>query len=438
MIQSLLKIIHNFSRNTVQLSDVAKKTASLGIKPLFPTIKKHQLKTTTLHHLIASAFSLLLIVTGCTEQSESITNEEQESNIYEKYQLKKADELVLDAFNESDVVILGENHFIREQVLFVADLIPHLYEHGVYKIYSEFTYLDDAELVDELINADVFDEQLAKNLLVRSGWDWTYQEYMELYRSAWALNKTISDGKKFQIIGLELGRNHDAIQSPEDWQKSANRMAYFRESEEDWATRIISETVDQGEKALVYCGYNHGLTFYRQPVVSNNKLIRLAGKERVGQHLHERLKDNCKYLLLHAGWEPKSGSNTPIAPLNGRLDQLVDSLTEEHKSYGFYTEKSSLGSVIDTSAFFSWGYPDFKLTDLCDGYIVVETICESNLCGFIPNFIDSSNIEIARPQVRAWENIQNISIEDANNMLDNWYQEQRQSFEADKTELGCK
>ena len=387
---------------------------------------------------VLTIFLIILFAISCKEHNKNVSNKEAKDKIYKKYNLKKADELVIDAFKKSDIVIIGENHFIREQVLFVADLVPKLYKNGIYKIYSEFTYRDDAELVNQLINADNFDEQLAKNIQVHSGWEWVYQEYIELYRSAWALNKTIKDDKKFQIIGLELGRDYDAIQSPEDWEKPENRMAYFRESEEDWTSRIISETIENGEKALVYCGYNHGLTFYKQPIVSNNKLIRLAGKERAGQYLYEALKDNCKFFLLHSAWEPKFHRDSPVRPLNGKLDQLVDSLTEENKSYGFYTEKSPFGSVIDTTAFFSWGHPEFKLTDLCDGYIVIEPICELNLCKFIPNFIDSTNIDIARPQVRAWENIQNISIIDANKMLEDEYNEQLKKFKADKSKLNCK
>ena len=361
-----------------------------------------------------------------------------DQTLYKKYDLKKADELVISAFSNSDIVILGENHYIAEQVKFVADLIPKLHENGINTLYSEFSFRDDAKQIEALINADYFDEQLAKNLLVSgSGYYWMYQEYIELYRSAWKLNKTIKKGRKFRVIGLALGRDYNAIQKPEDWDNREKRMAYFREGEDAWAERVISETTKKGEKALVYCGYNHALTFYRQPYVENGKFIRLLGQERVGQHIYEQLKQKCSFILLHNSWRPKRNDEAPpIIPLNGKLDRLTDSLQKD-KSYGFFTEKSSLGSIIDTTSYYSWGYPDFTLSDLCDGYIVVDPICDLNLCKPIPNFIDATNINLAKPQIKLFESIDNISILEANKLLEKGYQEQLKEFENEKKKMNC-
>lgn len=377
---------------------------------------------------------ILLFISCKSKQKKEIVT--VDTAIYETYNLKNADELVLDAFSNSDIVILGENHFIGEHIIFVADLIPKLHAKGINTLYSEFTYLDDAKLVDSLINAETFNEQLAKNLLVSVGWDWMYKEYLELYRSAWALNKTIKNGKKFKIVGLELGRNYDAIQTPEDWKKTKNRMAYFRESENDWADRIILETIEKGEKALVYCGIYHGLTFYNQPIVINGKFSHFAKRDRAGQFLYEKLKDNCKFIVFHFPWESKNNNDDyPLVPLSGKLEILTDSLTKTYKSFGFYTQNSSLGKINDTTSFLSNGYSNFNLSKLCDAYLVIEPVCKLNLCEFIPNFIDSTNIEIARPQIRAWENINNISIKEANKLLIEGYNEQLKSFEDAKSKM---
>jgi len=390
---------------------------------------------------IITILLIILAVISCNQHQESKTefvSETLDNKIYKKYNLQNSNAVVLDAFSESDVVILGENHFIKEHVLFVADLIPKLYNDSIYTMYSEFTYLVDSLLVDSLIFADNFDEKLAKELLVRSGWEWQYKEYIELYHSAWTLNSTIKEGRKFRIIGLELGRDYTAIQKLEDWKDTEKRMAYFREYEDDWANRIISNTINKGEKALVYCGIYHGLTFYKQPVSNNGIFIRLAGVERMGQYLYQQHKDNCKFIVFHFPWEQKNNRyEAPVVPLKGKLDQIADRLSEPYKSYGFYTQKSSLAKIKDTMSYFSYGYPNFSLSSLCDAYLVIKPLCELNQCEAVPNFIDASNIDIVRPQVKAWLNIKNISIDSANQILSNDYKELTEFFNKNKKSLNC-
>ena len=379
--------------------------------------------------------SMLISCGNGPTRTETVSDAE---TFYERYDLQTAHGLVIDAFKDADIVILGEHHFIAEHVIFVADIIPQLYNNGINTLYSEFIGLDDAHLVDSLINGETFDEQLAKNLLVLNLYDWPYEEYMELYRSAWKLNRSINEGPKFKIIGLDLGNDHSAIQKPEDWNDPERRMAFFREGEDAWSKRILNGTVANGEKALVYCGYNHALTYYRQPVSRDGKLVRLAGKERMGQHLYEELGDRCSFLFFHIPWENRNGDYPPsVAPLGGTLDMLIDSLPDKEKAYGFYTRESELGSIVDTSIHFSLGHPSFTLKDLCDGYLVVKPVCELNWCDFIPDFIDEDNIEMARPQIRAWKNIHNISIDSANVLIKNEYDEQLYLFEKSKEKMGC-
>jgi len=148
---------------------------------------------------------------------------------------------------------------------------------------------------------------------------------------------------------------------------------------------------------------------------------------------------SCKFIVFHFPWESKNNTDdNPIVPLNGKLETLTDSLTKTYKSFGFYTQNSSLGKIIDSTSFLSNGYSNFNLSKLCDAYLVIKPVCKLNLCEFIPNFIDSTNIEIARPQIRAWKNINNISIKEANKLLIEGYNEQLKYFEGAKSKMSCK
>jgi len=373
---------------------------------------------------------------SCKEQKKETTTP---NDIYKKYNLQKADDLVIDAFLNTDIVLIGENHFIAEHVQFVADIIPRLHKNGINILYSEFISLDYSPQINELINAEIFDEQKAKNLLMLNLWDWPYKEYLELYRSAWALNKTITEGPKFRIIGLDRPHDYTAIQSPEDWEDPEKRKAFFVDWEDKWAERVINETTKKGQKALIYCGRNHAITYYHQPIIIDGKFSRLANTERVGQYLYKELGGKCTFFSFHIPWDSKDGrTETNVVPLAGKLDLLVDSLPENKKSYGFYTQTSPLGKITDTAGYYANGYPNFNLSQFCDGYLVTTPICDLSICEFIPNFIDSSNIAIVQPQIKTWENIANISIKAANDTLKNRHIKRIALFDANKALLNCK
>ena len=50
---------------------------------------------------------------------------------------------VIEKFKDHDAVILGENHLIKHDPLFVQKLIPLLYENGIYTVAIEFALYED-------------------------------------------------------------------------------------------------------------------------------------------------------------------------------------------------------------------------------------------------------------------------------------------------------
>jgi hypothetical protein len=369
----------------------------------------------------------------------SCSHHNPEETIYHQYQLQEPHQLVLNAFDSSDVVFIGENHFISQHVTFVSELIPTLHQNGINTLYSEFISIEYTPLIDSLITAPEFDEQLAKNLLMLNLWDWPYKEYMELYRSAWKVNQQDTTSIQFKIIGLDKAHDYSVIEAPEDWYNLEKRKAFFVEWEDGWANRIIERTNSSGEKALVYCGLNHALTYYTQPMTKDGEFYQFANRDRVGQYVYEALGNRCTFLSFHIPWDSKDGyDEISVNPLNGKIDSLIRELPSSQKVFGFNTRQSSLGSVIDTAGFYSNGYENFSLSTLCDGYLAIAPICELSLCEFIPNFIDSSNISIAQPQVKAWENIDSISIDSANSLLFTRHQEFIHYMDSIQTQMGCK
>ena len=69
---------------------------------------------------------------------------------------------IVKTFERYDVVFLGEQHVIKENLLFVQQLIPQLYENGILTLGMEFGANEVQDKLDELVTSEVYDENLAK------------------------------------------------------------------------------------------------------------------------------------------------------------------------------------------------------------------------------------------------------------------------------------
>ena len=112
------------------------------------------------------------------------------------------EDYVISKFRDHDVVFLGERHKIRHDTVLVQDLIPRLYAAGVYNLGIEFGANEFQDRVDRLINAENYDEDLARWLMFHHYVMWGFQEYMDLYRAAWKLNRSLPAGARLGVLPL--------------------------------------------------------------------------------------------------------------------------------------------------------------------------------------------------------------------------------------------
>lgn len=64
---------------------------------------------------------------------------------------------ILEKFEDHDIVLLGEMHYIRQQVELYHRLIPLLPDHGITIVATEFGRRADQALIDELLSKEWFD-----------------------------------------------------------------------------------------------------------------------------------------------------------------------------------------------------------------------------------------------------------------------------------------
>jgi hypothetical protein len=317
-------------------------------------------------------------------------------------------EYVIKKFKDHDVIFIGENHYIKEQVEFIKDLIPDLYENGIYNLGTEFLNYEDTELANKLITAEIFDNGLAEDITFKSLWHWGYKEYIDIYRKAWELNKSLpKDAIKFKIFGVQEIQDFSYVKTEEDFNnpeimnKVFSGSIEFDEEEGYSANAIEKEVLDFDEKALIHCGIHHAFTSYYQPNY-NPQTIGFGGnlnKERMGNLIKNKIGNRAITIFLHGSWPSKNGYSEKVLPVDGVIDSIFS--LERNSTYvpfGVDTKQTPFGNLKGENSLYKYGYDNFKLEDFCDGYIFLMPINEYKPVTAIPNFISPEQVEYVKSQ----------------------------------------
>jgi hypothetical protein len=324
--------------------------------------------------------------------------EEQKLVSYLNSHWKSPEEYVMSKFAQYDLVLIGEPHWVRQHVVLVSGLIPRLHKRGVNILAIEFARRIDQPLIDSLLNAAVYDEKLARRITMQSQVQWGYQEYVDLYKAAWQINRNLPRGSpRFRILALEGSPDWSVIKKREDMDNVQVRRSVFHgETEKDWATLLIDRVLAKKQKALVYSGMHHAFTKYAQPIVSDGALVRKEDS-RFGQYLHAYAPTRIFMIALHGPWPGSAGYNAPpVLPADGVLDQALESTGRKWNRVGFDLDGTPFGELVSETAVYKHGYEPFTLEEFADGYVYVGPISKYEAVTPIPDFINEGNIEYAR------------------------------------------
>jgi hypothetical protein len=322
-------------------------------------------------------------------------------------------EYVVGLFSDHDVVFLGEQHRVKHDVELVESLIAPLYDAGVRVLATEFGRREDQALIDSLLMKPDWDESLAREVVFRQFVWWGYREYVDIYRSAWALNRSLPSGApKFRIIGINDSPDWSHIKNKADRDNpDVMRRVWQGGGEDLWAGRILEE-VQEGHKVLVHCGIHHAFTAYRQPIVSNGRFIRFDANLRCGNHVYSALGDRVVTVYLHAPWHGSDGYSSSMRhPADGAIDALM--LEENPRPVGFNLAGSPFGELRIEDAVYRHGYDDFRLANFCDGWIYTCPISEYVGVTAIPDWVNEANLADAQMQ-SANPSFRHASIEEFN------------------------
>jgi len=304
---------------------------------------------------------------------------------------------LLTKFRGADVVLLGEDHAVKQSVAFVANMIPKLYAAGVTNLVMEFGAEEDQARLDKLVTAPVYDPQAARQLMSNYNVMWSWQDYRDLYRAVWAFNRSLPKGKPpFRIVNMSYvfdWSGFTGTRTPETLRHVFPRgmVDQFR------AERIAREVLDKGQKALVLTGTLHAFTrFAAGQTQSDGDGFCQRTANALGNRLHAAYGTRITNVMLHQSLPALPGRRDFFEqPGDGAVERIMR-LNGNHP-VGFDLRGAPIGSIRDYS-YYGICDRDFTLADLFDGYIFLAPFKDLRAATPDAGFVDEANLERAIEQ----------------------------------------
>ena len=307
---------------------------------------------------------------------------------------------VSNLFSSHEIVFVGHNLPSRKTGLFLQQLIPAVNKAGVYPLGIEWACMDDQSLLDELVNADQFDEGIARSALFRWGlrYHFAFVEYLDILRAVWAVNRTQASGSApFRIVALDYDIDIEAVTdnadllSPYAWEHLRPRGP----ASKHMADVLLTEFVRHGHKALVLTKTGNALTRMRRrphPTMDQIDTQIVDGKVvGCGNYVYSAIADRAATVLLHQPLTADGEHGLFTLPADGYLDAAFARTNNPHFPVAFDVSSGSIGRLPCATSI-----DNGDLSQLCNGWIFLERPKDVRGPTPLRGLVDETNIAEAR------------------------------------------
>lgn len=291
---------------------------------------------------------------------------------------------VVEQFQQADLVLLGEDHGVREVLDFVSSLIPALHRAGVFQIGMEFGAEEQQSRIDAVLRAPHYDEKAVRAALWDYNVGWAYREYQDVVRAAWAFNRGLNpDQTPMRVVNLsyrydwrQFTRRNDPVGMARVFHRGG--PDHFR------AERVAREALAAGQRMLLLVGLPHAYSSFRPGRFDDlARHFCRHDTEWLGQLLLQRAPGRVRTLLFHQPWPGFDGR--PVLPAAGVLDAAFARLGD--RPCGFSLSQDGAGAVPDRSGL-ALCHADLRLADVADGYLFLAPLHALNGCRVDEAFFD--------------------------------------------------
>ena len=215
---------------------------------------------------------------------------------------------VCDLFERHQVVFVGHHTPTRRAGLFLQDLVAAAYRSGVGIVAMEYACVDDQARLDAVVTGATFDEQLARDALLRWGirHNFAYREYLNVLSAVWEVNRRfVGSGPPMRVLALDYDLDLDAVTDTADL-RTSYAWPHLRSrgpASAHMCDVLLAEVVEPGHRALVLARTAHALTRARR---LPHRVWDAIDAEIVGGHVvgaanrvYEVVADRAVTVLIH-------------------------------------------------------------------------------------------------------------------------------------------
>jgi len=317
-------------------------------------------------------------------------------------------------FDDHDAVFLGNMLFLealqpKQQVDLVVKLVPEIYKKGVTVVGILNLLAKDQKKIDAVVTAADFDEKQVKQLLFNRFVLGGYEEYVNLLRVVWSVNKKRSAHERpMRILGLspEIHFEHmheeKGLKDPQD--SVVYKKIYGDLIIDDFMLDIIKkQVIETKTKALLFLPQAYCIIRAKSPaMVTRYKKLGFDYSGSTAYQLQKLIGDRCASVFLHSPWWLNNDGRLSIEyPVDGIFDNLLRAVSSEYKQKGIGVTAGAFADVqikkpywLSRHFFLDPG-DGLYLKDLCDGYVLLGPLSLYQDVTPIPNFITEANFQEA-------------------------------------------
>ena len=269
-------------------------------------------------------------------------------------------------FEEKRWVFIGEYHRIRHDVALIVELVPRLHEStSVRHLALEFLCRDHTAEANRLINAANYDRDDVIDFFRAQFPDWSYEEYVQIFESAWASNqKFAAERGAFRLVGLHPCVDWETIHYSTDSEAVAAERDKLRRYDEIMAQELIDHVLRPGYPAVIFTGIAHATgKFAEYRVGTDSQLIRMGNLVNRAPYSKDMF-----FVALHAPFYDSAG-NRDIYPFDGILDELMLAFGRD---IGFDVTGSPFEDIVHEQQS-KHSITAYAFGELYDGYVIFET-----------------------------------------------------------------
>ena len=294
------------------------------------------------------------------------------------------EDLVVGLFKDHDIVFIGHHHQ-KQEVELLYPLVQRLYDAGVYNLSFEFALHANQDKIDTLLTAEVYDEQLAHQMVYNRYEDGS-REDTDLFKAAWQVNRQRPNGARpFRITGInEVDGTDLAPKGTPLPELNAIRNKYLNGHRRDivnrtWADFISKDFIANKGKAAVFVGSAHSTTRFR---LDRRPLT--AHFTSVGNYIYNYIGERTTTVFLHAATPLQrsdlkgAAASADNAAAVAQIEELIGALPAKFRRVGLAVAKGTpFGDLpVPAPGFVDGRATGFTWADICNGYIFLVPAAE--------------------------------------------------------------